>query len=58
MKIRNRPPSSRIRSLPDSDSGPRLTMGVVSVAIQEITVSRPRRMNSARLRPMILALSR
>ncbi|CPM70098.1 Uncharacterised protein [Bordetella pertussis] len=58
LKSRNRPPSMRIRSLPENDIGPTENHGVVSVTSQDITDSRPRRMSSARLSPTMRARSR
>ncbi|MCY1521311.1 hypothetical protein D9M68_561200 [compost metagenome] len=58
LNSRNRPPIIRIRSRPENDSGPMENRGAVSVTSHDMTDNRPRRMMSARLRPMMRARSR
>ena len=58
LNNRNRPPNSMIRSRPEKDFSNTSNRGSVSVTIHEMLASRPRRINSARVRPMTRARSR
>ncbi|MNF13308.1 hypothetical protein D3C80_2151040 [compost metagenome] len=58
MNSRNTPPNSMIRSRPEKLLPNTSISGAVSVTIHEILANRPKRMISAKLKPMIRARSR